>query len=230
MYNLADNIEVNSDDFIIKKILGGEVAIFEVLIRRYNSVLYKIARSHGFNHQDTEDLMQDTHVAAYMSLKDFEGRASYKTWISKIMVNKCLYKLKYGYFKNEVPSDEILETNHQPMFSNMKENQTEDVLLNRELASIMEKSLQNIPVLYRKVFVLREIEGFSVAETAEILDITPVNVKVRLNRARALLQKQIEQSYSRSELYSFNLIYCDGMVQKVFDEINRTQNNGGEHS
>lgn len=125
MQNLTDNIEVNSDHSVIEKILKGEIAFFEVLIRRYNSVLYKIARSYGFNHQDAEDLMQDTHVAAYMALKNFEGRSSYKTWISRIMVNKCLYKLKYGYFKNEVPSEKAQEPNHQPMYVTAKENQTE---------------------------------------------------------------------------------------------------------
>ncbi|HEV7331721.1 MAG TPA: sigma-70 family RNA polymerase sigma factor [Flavisolibacter sp.] len=230
MQNLADNVEVNSDSLVIEKVLAGDISLFEILIRRYNSTLYKIARNYGFNHQDAEDLMQDTHVAAYLALKSFEGRASYKTWISRIMVNKCLYKLKYGYFKNEVPADDVLEPEHQSMYNKTKDNQTEDVLLNRELTSIVEKGLQNIPVLYRTVFVLREIEGFSVAETAELLNITTMNVKVRLNRAKSLLQKQIESSYSRSELYSFNLVYCDAIVQRVFEGINAINGNTGKLS
>jgi RNA polymerase sigma-70 factor (ECF subfamily) len=219
MQNLTGNLTVDSDLSVIEKILKGEISFFEILIRRYNSVLYKIARSYGFNHQDAEDLMQDTHVSAYMSLQKFEGRSSYKTWISRIMVNKCLYKLKYGYFKNEVPHETMTELSHQPMYVSTKENQTENMLLNHELTSILEKSLQTIPVMYRTVFVLREVEGFSVAETAELLDITPVNVKVRLSRAKTLLQKQVEQFYSHSEIYSFNLVYCDAIVHKVFERI-----------
>jgi RNA polymerase sigma factor (sigma-70 family) len=224
MQNLTDDIVVNSDQSVINKILEGEISFFEILIRRYNSVLYKIAGSYGFNHQDAEDLMQDTHVSAYTSLQKFEGRSSYKTWISKIMVNKCLYKLKYGYFKNEVPSETVVEPNYQNMYVSTKENQTENVLLNHELASVLEKSLQSIPVMYRTVFLLREVEGFSVAETAELLEITPVNVKVRLNRAKTLLQKQVEQFYSRTEIYSFNLVYCDAIVHKVFERINELGN------
>jgi RNA polymerase sigma factor (sigma-70 family) len=224
MQNLTGNIAVNSDLSVIGKIVKGEVSLFEILIRRYNSVLYKIARSYGFNHHDAEDLMQDTHVSAYTSLQKFEGRSSYKTWISKIMVNKCLYKLKYGYFKNEVPAETAVEPNHQPMYASTKENQPENMLLNHELASVLEKSLQSIPVMYRTVFVLREVEGFSVAETAELLEITPVNVKVRLNRAKTLLQNQVEQFYSRTEIYSFNLIYCDATVHKVFERINEMGN------
>jgi RNA polymerase sigma-70 factor (ECF subfamily) len=224
MQNLSGNVAVDSDLSAIEKIVKGEVSLFEILIRKYNSVLYKIARSYGFNHQDAEDLMQDTHVSAYMSLQKFEGRSSYKTWISKIMVNKCLYKLKYGYFKNEVPAETAVESNHQPMYVSTKENQTENVLLNHELASVLEKSLQSIPVMYRTVFVLREVEGFSVAETAELLEITEVNVKVRLNRAKTLLQKRVEQFYSRTEIYSFNLVYCDAIVHNVFERINEIGN------
>jgi RNA polymerase sigma-70 factor (ECF subfamily) len=225
MQNLIDNIQVNSDSAVIEKILGGDISLFEILIRRYNPVLYRIGRSHGFNHQDAEDLMQDTHVIAYTHLSTFEGRASYKTWISRIMINKCLYKLKYGYFKNEFPSSELVhEPNNEYMHEKSKGNRTEDSLLNRELSGVLEKSIQNIPVMYRTVFVLREVEGFSVAETAELLNITATNVKVRLNRAKALLQKEIEQFYNRSEVYSFNLVYCDAIVHNVFQKINSLKN------
>jgi RNA polymerase sigma factor (sigma-70 family) len=220
MQNLVDNIQVSTDDVLIEKILNGETSLFEILIRRYNPVLYRIARSYGFNHQDAEDLMQDTHVIAYTQLSRFEGRASYKTWISRIMINKCLYKLKYGYFKNEFPSELVHELNNESMPEKAKENQTEEALLNRELSIVLEKSIQNIPVMYRTVFVLREVEGFSTAETAELLNITTTNVKVRLNRAKALLQKEIEQFYNRAELFPFNLIYCDAIVHKVFEKIN----------
>jgi len=232
MEKTLDTVCISTETEIIQKILAGEIALFEVLIRRYNAVLYKIARSYGFNHQDAEDLMQDTHVAAYTNLRKFEGRSSYKTWISRIMNHKCIYKLKYGYFKNEFPSEQIQELNKEPMYVKSKECQTEDLLMNRELGIVLEKSLQNIPVLYRTVFVLREIEGFSVAETADLMDITSVNVKVRLNRAKVLLQKQIEQVYTHTDLYSFNLIYCDAIVHKVFEKINaaRQENNNNSLS
>lgn len=229
MHNLAGNIEVNSDNAVIDKIRSGDIALFEVLIRRYNPVLYKIARSYGFNHQDAEDLMQDTHVAAYLAISRFEGRSSYKTWISRIMVNKCIYKHKYGYFKNEV-FREYPQTANQSMYRKTKESQPEEALLNRELTMILERSLQTIPLHYRTVFVLRELEGFSVAETADLLHITPVNVKVRLNRAKTLLQKQIEQYYSHTELYAFNLVYCDAIVQGVFAKIGAIQNDKPDRS
>lgn len=209
----------SSEEEIIAKILGGEIALFEVLIRRYNSILYKIARSYDFNHEEAKDLLQETHIAAYQNLAKFESRSSYKTWIAKIMVNKCLYKLSYGSSKYEI-SHPIVDENSRPMFSSKKQT-TETVVLNRELSSILEKSLESIPVHYRTVFILREVEGLSTAETAEMLDITPVNVKVRLNRAKTLLQKELEKYYPKAQLYDFNLIYCDSVVSYVLDAIGK---------
>jgi len=220
MNNLLGKIGVEKDEIIIERILGGDIALFEILIRRYNPVLYKIARSYDFNHHDAEDLMQDTHVAAYQHLRQFEGRASYKTWISKILMNKCLHKLNHGYHKNETPTEAIGEP-LKPIHMKINEGQPEDKVLNKELAFVLEKSLEKIPVIYRSVFVLREIEGFSVRETADLLQLSETNVKVRMNRAKALLQKEIEQIYSHSEIYSFNLIYCDAIVEKVFERIHK---------
>lgn len=222
MVNLTDDLQMDPDYSVIKRINTGNIGLFEILIRRYNDLLYKIARSYGFNHQDAEDLMQETHVSAYRSLQKFEGRSSYKTWITRIMVNKCLYKLKYGYFTKEVATETaVMELNQHPLYVSTKKNQTENILLKHELASVLEKSFQSIPVMYRTVFVLREMEGFSVAETAELLKTTPVNVKVRLNRAKTLLQNKIKQFYSPAEIYAFNLVYCDGMVHQVFEQINK---------
>lgn len=209
----------SSEEEIIQKILDGEMALFEILIRRYNAILYKIARSYNFNHDEAQDLLQETHIAAYQNLKKFESRSSYKTWIAKIIVNKCLYKLSYGSSKYEV-SHQIADENSQPMFSSKKQS-TEANVLNRELSNILEKSLEKIPVHYRTVFILREVEGLSVAETAEMMNLTAVNVKVRLNRAKTLLQKELEKYYSKAQLYDFNLIYCDIVVKNVFDAIQK---------
>jgi RNA polymerase sigma factor (sigma-70 family) len=216
MDHLLKKIGISSDEEIIQRVLEGEIALFEILIRRYNPVLYKIARGYGFNHQDAEDLMQETHITAFQQLRHFEHRASYKTWLSKILINKCLYKLKHGHFRYEVQNSELINEHMVPSFAKQDQADLRKMIVNRELLNALEASLQQIPVHYRTVFVLREIEGFNVQETAELLDITTVNVKVRLNRAKAMLQKQLEQFYSSGELYEFNLIYCTAIVNKVF--------------
>ena len=220
MKMVDDKIHLQSDLELIQKIVAGEPAMFEILIRRYNSILYKIARTYGLNHQDAEDMMQETHIAAYKDLQKFRADASYKTWITRIMLNKCYHKLNYGSLKYEnartVDSGEA-----ETSVSTSKKYDAERTMINKELGTILEKSLQKLPLPYRSVFVLREIEGFSVAETAELLDLTPTNVKVRLNRSKAMLQKQLENFYSSAELFEFHLQYCDKIVERVFAAIGK---------
>ena len=205
-----------SEEAIIQKILQGETGLFELLVRRHNALLYKIGRSYGFPHEDAKDLLQETHIAAFRSLNKFESRSSYKTWIAKIMVNKCLYKMKYGSFKYEV-SQENVDENALPLFS--AKQPRNDATVNKELATILEKSLDNIPAHYRTVFILREVEGFSIAETSALLDLTEVNVKVRLSRAKTMLQQELEKHYSKAQLYDFNLVYCDEVAKNVMESI-----------
>ena len=84
------------DTEIIQKTLQGEIALFEILIRRYNPFLYKTGRSYNYNHEDTQDLMQDTFINAYVNLSKFENRSSFKTWIIKIMLHNCFQKQQKG--------------------------------------------------------------------------------------------------------------------------------------
>jgi RNA polymerase sigma factor (sigma-70 family) len=207
-----------SDSEIIKKILEGEVALFEMLIRRSNSFLYKTGRSYNFSHEDTQDLMQDTFVDAYANLSGFENRSSFKTWITRIMLNNCYRKKQKFSFKYEM-AKEIIDQS-QPMFSSHQNSDAGKIVINRELSFIIEQAINRVPEDYRLVFSLREISGFNVKETAEALNISEANVKVRLNRAKAMLRKEIEKSYKAEDIFEFNLIYCDDMVNKVMNKIN----------
>ena len=93
------------------------------------------------------------------------------------------------------------------------------VVMNRELNFVIEHALQQVPFEYRMVFSMREINGLSVVETAEARHISEVNVKVRLNRAKAMLRTEVEKSYTAAEIFEFNRVYCDAMLQKVMAKI-----------
>lgn len=202
---------------IINRVIGGEKALYELIVRRFNPTLYKIGRSYNYNHQDTQDLMQDTFIDAYKNLQQFEGRANFKTWLIRIMLNNCYRKKEKSSFKNELVTD--FNENAKPMFNN-SQNNTVNKIQNRELGHIIEKALASLPQDYRMVFSLREINGLSTAETADLLGITETNVKVRLNRAKTMLRNKIELAYSDVELYEFNLVYCDAIVMNVMQTIN----------
>jgi len=211
------SFETYSDIEIIQQILDGETALFEILLRRYNAALYKTGRAYNYNHEDTQDLMQETWISVYKNLKGFENKSSFKTWLIKIMLHNCFHKNKKLSFKNELVID--INEKSTPMYSNQQHTDTNRSLNSKELNHVIEVALQNIPHDYRIVFSLREMSGLSVNETAETLNISESNVKVRLNRAKAMLRKELEKSYTTEDLYEFNLKYCDAMVERVLNII-----------
>ncbi len=207
-----------SDAEIIGKILEGESKLYELLIRRNNPFLYKIGRSYNYTHHDTEDLMQETYINAFYSLSKFEGKSSFKTWVTRIMLNNCYQKNKRSSYKNENPVHEITLEKNNPMFQNQAS--TEKTILNKELGHVLENALNKIPEDYQVVFTLRELNGLNVAETSEVTNITETNVKARLSRAKTMLRSEIEKMYSPEDIYEFNLVYCDRMVERVMANIN----------
>ncbi|MET3029422.1 sigma-70 family RNA polymerase sigma factor [Flavobacterium sp. UW10123] len=211
-----------SDTEIAGKVLDGELALYEILIRRNNPFLYKIGRSYGCSHEDTQDLMQDTFIDAYLNLSKFENRSSFKTWIIRIMINNCYKKRNKSSYKNEVSTQ--INEKAIPMFSDNSHTDTNKVIMAKELDFVIENALVQIPLEYRMVFSLRKIAELNVAETAQSLSISENNVKVRFNRAKIMLRKQIERSYTEADLYEFNLIYCDAMVLNVINRIKKIQN------
>jgi RNA polymerase sigma-70 factor (ECF subfamily) len=202
---------------IIRHILLGKKNLYEILIRRMNPVLFKIGRSYGFNHPEVQDLMQETYINAYLNLGQFSARSSFKTWIIRIMLNQCYHKKNKWLFKNMRLSDNMNEDS-KPLFSGNPES-AESKLTNSELNRIIEAALMNIPVEYRIVFCLREINGLNVAETAEAIEITETNVKARYSRAKKMLRSEITKFYKMEEIFEFNLIYCNDMVNRVMSKL-----------
>lgn len=209
--------EQYSDLELVQKIVGGETELFEMIIRRNNPFLYKVGRSYNYTHEDTQDLMQDTYVDAFTHLSGFESRSSFKTWIIKIMLNNCFRKKQKWSSKHVMATD--INDQALPMFSDRQHADTNSTVMNKELSFVIENALQNIPVDYRIVFTLREMNGLNVAETAESLQISESNVKARLSRAKSMLRKEVEKSYSSEEIFEFNLIYCNAMVDRVMKKL-----------
>jgi RNA polymerase sigma factor (sigma-70 family) len=202
-----------SDAEVLEKVLAGESSLYEIIIRRYNPLLYKIGRSYGLVHEDVQDVMQETYITGYEKLYQFQGKSQLSTWLTRIMINKCIYRMKRKV--DNIPLN-ITDAHIEEQTAG---NAAEKFPLQNELKRIMEVSLEKLPEAYRLVFLLRETENFSVAQTAEALNITEINVKVRLNRAKSMLRENIEQWYSKSDIYEFNLKYCTQVVDAVLKDI-----------
>lgn len=221
LYTKLDTIkwlpnESFSEQELIERILNGEKKLYEIIVRRFNPYLYKIGRSYNFSHEDTEDLMQDSFVDAYKNLSQFEARSGFKTWLIRIMLNNCFRKKSKSSFKNETMKE--ITDSDRPLYAQSGED-TANLVSRRELNSIIETAMAQLPHEYRMVFSLREINGCSVAETAELLNISEANVKVRLNRAKTMLRNNIENDFIGENIFEFNLVYCSAMVNRVMNEI-----------
>lgn len=221
LYTKLDTIkwlpnESFSEQELIERILDGEKKLYEIIVRRFNPYLYKIGRSYNFSHEDTEDLMQDSFVDAYKNLSQFEARSGFKTWLIRIMLNNCFRKKSKSSFKNETMKE--ITDSDRPLYSQSGED-TANLVSRRELNSIIETAMAQLPHEYRMIFSLREINGCSVAETAELLNISEANVKVRLNRTKTMLRNNIENDFIGENIFEFNLVYCSAMVNRVMNEI-----------
>jgi RNA polymerase sigma-70 factor (ECF subfamily) len=205
-----------SDKEVVEGILSGEKRLFELLIRKYNQRLYRIARSIVTEDSEIEDLMQCAYIRAYEHLGKFEWRSSFSTWLVRILVNECLSHLKKKHRVMVTDIDDELSTSS---YKNTSSPTPVSVVLNRELAQALEEALLNIPEKYRTVFVMREIEDMSVAETVEALALTESNVKVRLNRAKSMLQEKLNSYYKNDLVFHFYLTRCDRIVQNVFNSL-----------
>lgn len=219
MTSTAKHNEQFTDDEIIARILAGETPLYEIIIRRYNPFLYRVARGYGYDHHRAEDLLQEAYVNAYFHLADFKKRSSFKTWLTRILLNECYRRKQKLSAKNESTAAEAISEQASPIFHESR--QTEKTIMNKELGHVLETALGKIPEEYRMVFLLRELNGLNVAETAEALALSESNVKVRLNRSKKMLRSEIEKMYSPEDIFEFNLVYCDRMVERVMAAIKR---------
>jgi RNA polymerase sigma-70 factor (ECF subfamily) len=206
----------SSDEEIVARVCGGEVALFELLMRRNNQRVYRAIRSILRDESEIEDVMQDAYVRAYEHLRDFEGRARFSTWLTRIAVHEAFARARRRKRFDSLESHtEESSMSTEPSAS--PEQRTSDV----EMRSVLESAIEKLPEEFRAVFVLRAVEGMSGVETAECLGIPEDTVKTRLHRARGRLQEMLVHSIEPAlpELYEFHLSRCDRVVAGVLNRI-----------
>jgi RNA polymerase sigma factor (sigma-70 family) len=209
-----------SDHDIITRILQGEKDLYGHIVRKYNERLYRVAMSIINDDAEVEDVMQVAYINAYEKLGMFAFRAGFSTWLTRILINESLLRLKIKGRSINMNDDKMDTEIYR---QNINEVETPMAkMLNSELKIILEQAIRQLPEKYRAVFVMREIEEMNVAETQECLDISRANVKVSLNRAKALLKEYLSQFYSKSDILHFHLSRCDRVVAEVMKRIETT--------
>jgi RNA polymerase sigma-70 factor (ECF subfamily) len=201
------------DAQVVARVLAGETGLFEILMRRYNQRLYRVAR--GFAAADeAEDIVQEAYVNAFHKLAGFRGEAPFATWLTKIVVYEAMARSRKGKRFVALDGDAVPEpASERPGPERRAEN--------AELRGLLGAAVAALPAALRPVFVLREIEGLTSEETADILDLTPGNVRVRLHRAKAQLRDWLDDRLGE-ELrahYAFDGARCDRLVAAVFARL-----------
>ena len=216
------------DGALARRVLAGDGAAFELLMRRHNRRLYRLARSMLRNAADAEDALQEAYLSAFKSMAGFRGDSSLATWLSRLVVNECLARMR-----RQARRDNILrivspdqETEEKALAMPHADTERPDAALARaELRALLESRLDELPEAFRTVFVLRCVEELSVEETAECLNIPEATVRTRLFRARSMLRESIAQDLDLAErdVFSFDGLRCDRIVARVLPRLDESR-------
>ncbi len=201
----------------------GEGDAFRTIMQAYNQRLYRIARSIVRHDSEAEDVVQESYVRAFTHLEGFRGDSSLATWLSRIAINEALGRLRKQRltedivtFESQLTPAEIIQF---PLMS--KSDDPERTLAQRQLLQLVERATDNLPEVYRTVFITRVIEGMSVEDTADILGVRPETVKTRLHRARKLVREQLDKQIGPilMDAFPFAGRRCERMTAAVLRRL-----------
>jgi RNA polymerase sigma-70 factor (ECF subfamily) len=209
-----------TDEAVVERMRAGEVELFELIMRRHNQKLYRIARGMGIDDAECDDVIQQCYINAYSRLAQFQGTSSFSTWLVRILINECLMSKRKS--KAAVTSSgELHGFDDLPIEFEEDAVTPESEMIRNEVRRVVEEAIEKLPGDYRVVYVMREMETMSIKEIASALDLTEVNVKVRLLRARTKLRNSLKSYLSPSEIYEFGNSRCDGIVRSVLANVSR---------
>lgn len=212
------NTDEYSDKYIIARVIEGHTGLYEIIVRRYNQRLFRIIRSYLNDENDVKDVMQSAYLKAFENLEQFRAESRFSTWLIRIAINEALKKINEQGSISESKTVTIVGNGDQ---NNRIETSTpESEMIRDDINKHLEKAIDALPQKYRSVLIMREIEQMSTRETASALNISRVNVKVRLYRAKKMLRDNLEQMLDKMDLYSFKGGDCDAMTRRVMKNVN----------
>jgi RNA polymerase sigma-70 factor (ECF subfamily) len=205
--------ETLTDEEIVERIVAGDAALFEILMRRYNQRVYRAVRAVLRDDDQAEDVMQQAYLNAYRNLRQFEKRSQFSTWLTRIAVNEALARRgkRRGGDEDETMMELVASSAPNP----------EQEAAASELREVMQREIADLSDGFRAVFMLREVEGLSTTETAEALGISEDLVKTRLHRARTQLRDNLYRraGVTLESLFAFGNARCDRVVAAVMARL-----------
>jgi RNA polymerase sigma factor (sigma-70 family) len=206
---------------LVGRIAQRDSAAFEVLMRRHNGRLFRVARAILQDDAEAEDALQEAYLDAYRHIGDFRGGARLTTWLTRIVINHALIRLrKYKHDRIVVPFAEGRADEPEPREIDVADERSEsppEATLRAEIRCALERRIDELPTAFRAVFVMREVEDLTVEETAECLGVPAATVRTRLFRARSLLRESLARDMDMAtvDVFSFAGARCDRIVANV---------------
>jgi RNA polymerase sigma-70 factor (ECF subfamily) len=215
-----------SDLELASRIAATDVAAVRLVTGRNNQRLYRTAWSILKDRSEAEEAVQDAYMKAFNAIKTFAGSSSLSTWLTRIVVNEALDRRRRAQKRSRMLNQEsvlVLEEYREKLMAGSHSHSPEKILMRRQIAKLLEAAIARLPDTFRPVFVLREIEGLSVEDTAEALQIPEETVKTRLFRARRRLQKELDPELcgALSETFTFAGADCEAMTERVLTKFCR---------
>lgn len=203
-----------TDEEVVERVLAGDLALYELLMRRHNRTVYRAVRSLIRDESEVEDVMQQAYVSAYARLDQFRGESRFSTWLVTVALNEARGRLRKLALR-AVAGD----AGHTSPDATSPNPETEVAM--RELVTLVERAIERLPAPYQTVFMLRMVEGLDTAETAAALGVSDDVVKTRLHRARSLLRELLADDTVRaaSHAFEFHAPRCDRVVHAVLARI-----------
>ena len=213
------------DAELARRIAGGDEAAFEGVMRRHNGALYRVARAILKNDADAEDVLQESYLAAYRHIADFRADAKLSTWLTRIVVNQALARRRSRHRArivvpfSDLHADELMA--EEPVDIDGLDSSPEQSTTRAEFRRLLERKIEDLPMAFRTVYVLRDIDELSGAETAECLSISEATVRTRLFRARGLLRESLslELDLAAADVFHFGGQRCDRIVARVLARL-----------
>lgn len=186
-----------SDRELITQFKGGSIEAFEELVAKYESKVFNMALRYTRNQEDAEEVLQDVFTTLYRKADSFQGKSAFSSWLYRVIVNASFMKLRKRKQKQSISIEDLSPGVRQKYLDNdeVLGRRSDTLASNRELREILQKAIERLPDQYRAVFVLRDVDGLSNQEVAEILDLTIPAVKSRLHRSRLMLRKKLKRHY-----------------------------------
>lgn len=221
--DLVEIVAAPDDLELARRALARDGTAFRTIMKMHNQRLYRLARGVIRNDSEAEDIVQEAYVRAFAHLQSFRGDSTLATWLSRIVINEALGRLrKKGRAAGPAKlNDRTSEAQIIQFPLNTSLDDPERTMAQRQILQLVERATDNLPDIYRTVFIARVIEGLSMDETAELLGVRPETVKTRLHRARALVRKQLDEQIGPVLLDAFPFAgrRCERLTSAVMQRL-----------